>query len=245
MLIPGLGASRLFWWKQIDALSARYRVILVDNRDGGDSPPVPAPYGIEDMADDLARMLDRVRIDRTHMIGISMGGFIALTFALAFGRRLGRLVLVSTSPGGPAHAPAGPELDEVVRRREGETAEERMRRVLPFVTGPGFVERQGEDATRYVQIFVEKAVADEPYERQMDAVLAYIRKGVSDRLGDIEAPVLVVHGTEDRVIPFRNGQYLAARVRRGRLSAYSGVGHLPPIEATERFNREVLEFLAG
>jgi pimeloyl-ACP methyl ester carboxylesterase len=197
------------------------------------------------MADDLARMLNRLGIDRTHLIGISMGGFIALRFALAYGQRVGKLTLLSTSPGGPAHIPAGPELDEVMKREEGEGVEERMKRILPFITGTRFTEEHREDAHRYVRIFAEKPMADEPYDRQIGAVMAYVRRGVADRLNEIEAPALVIHGTEDRVIPCGNGEYLADHLRNGRLSSYTGVGHLPPVEAPEAFNREVVGFLAG
>ncbi|MCA1553108.1 MAG: alpha/beta hydrolase, partial [Chloroflexi bacterium] len=64
-----------------------------------------------------------------------------------------------------------------------------------------------------------------------------------EALGEIKAPTLVIHGDHDPLVPYPNGKYLAEHIPGARLSTYENVGHLPPTEATERFNREVMEFL--
>jgi 3-oxoadipate enol-lactonase len=245
LLIAGLGVNHLFWWRQVDVLSQKYRVILPDNRDAGRSPLASGPYTVSDMADDMARLLQKINAVPAHVVGISMGGFISLNLALRYPEMVTKLVLVSTSPGGPAHVPAGPELGEVLMRVEGEGVEERMRRILPFITGPGFTGSHPEDVDRHVAIFVENPMADEPYERQTEAILRHARSGVSDRLGAIKAPTLVVHGTADRVIPYANGAYLATHLPHVRFSAYEGVGHLPPLEAATQFTSELLEFFGA
>jgi pimeloyl-ACP methyl ester carboxylesterase len=83
----------------------------------------------------------------------------------------------------------------------------------------------------------------ESYQRQLGACMDHFSQGVAERLGQITAPTLVIHGDYDPLIPYKNGKYLAAHIQGARLSTYPGVGHLPPIEASERFNREVIEFL--
>ncbi len=243
ILLAGLGASRLIWWKQVKSLSREFRVISVDNRDAGDSTLCPDPYTIADMADDAARLITHLKLCHTHVIGISMGGFIALELALRHSNLVTGIVLVSTSPGGPAHVQAGPELDQALVRTEGEDVETRMRRITPFLMGQGYGDLHPADVNRYVKVFLSKPVEDEPYERQMRAAIDYARRGVAERLADISAPTMIIHGTDDRVIPFANGQYLASHIRNALFLALPGVGHLPPIENSDRFNREVMRFL--
>jgi pimeloyl-ACP methyl ester carboxylesterase len=243
ILLSGLGATRLFWWKQVDVLSRSLRVIAVDNRDAGDSPLSSAPYTIGDMAGDTARLIADLNRGPVHIIGISMGGFIALDLALRYPHLIARMVLVSTSAGGPAHVQAGPDLDDILTRIDGEGAEARMRRIVPFLMGHGYADLHPADVNRYVEIFIAKPMGDEPYERQMGAATDYARRGTAEGLADITASVMVVHGTADRVIPFSNGQYLASHIRHSLFSVFRGVGHLPPIEDSDRFNREVLRFL--
>lgn len=79
------------------------------------------------------------------------------------------------------------------------------------------------------------------YERQLQAVGSW--SGVDGRLSSISAPTLVVHGDADALVPYGNGQFLSTHIAGARLVTYGQVGHLPPIETPERFNRDAMEFL--
>ena len=83
----------------------------------------------------------------------------------------------------------------------------------------------------------------ESYQRQLGACMVHFGTGTADRLAQIAAPTLVVHGDYDPLIPYPNGQFLAEHIKGARLSTYPGVGHIVMIESPERFNREVIEFL--
>ena len=87
-----------------------------------------------------------------------------------------------------------------------------------------------------------KPVALEAYRRQLYSVLTW--SGVSDRLNQIAAPSLVIQGETDPLVPYANGQYLAAHILSAKLLIYLGVGHSVQIEAAEHFNRDVIEFLS-
>ncbi len=100
-----------------------------------------------------------------------------------------------------------------------------------------------EDLDQILKNAAARPMSLESYQRQLGACLLHYGQGVADRLGQISAPTLVIHGTNDPLIPYENGQYLAAHIPGARLSAYQDVGHLTMIEAPERFNREVIEFL--
>src|SRR5687768_15706247 len=97
VLVMGIGYDSSLWTlAQVPALSTQFRVVLVDNRDAGRSSKASHSYSIADMADDLVGLLDALGIQRTHLMGLSMGGMIAQEFALRYPDRLDRLVLAGT-----------------------------------------------------------------------------------------------------------------------------------------------------
>ncbi len=100
-----------------------------------------------------------------------------------------------------------------------------------------------EDLDRIVENSLAKPMSLISYQRQLGACMGHFGKGTADRLAQITAPTLVVHGDCDPLIPYPNGQYLAAHIQGARLVTFPGVGHISMIESPERFNREVIEFL--
>ena len=109
VLVMGIGYDSSLWTlQQVPALSTRFRVVLLDNRDTGRSSRAGHPYAIADMADDVAGLLDELDIDRTHLVGLSMGSMIGMEFALQHADRLDRLVLA-----GPGAAPARSAVDPI------------------------------------------------------------------------------------------------------------------------------------
>jgi pimeloyl-ACP methyl ester carboxylesterase len=98
LVLGGLGLDVSEMGTLTGPLAARFRVIAADNRGTGRSAKPPGPYSIEQMAADVAGLMDRLQLPRAHVLGISMGGRIALALALARPARVNRLVLVATSP---------------------------------------------------------------------------------------------------------------------------------------------------
>src|SRR5689334_19825809 len=94
LLIPGLGASRLGWWKQIEPLSRSFRLLLFDNRDAGDSEHARAPYSISDLGDDAAEFIRKLNLAPANVMGWSMGTFIAQELVLRHPDLVRRLILV-------------------------------------------------------------------------------------------------------------------------------------------------------
>src|SRR5262249_14867419 len=123
LLIPGLGASRLSWWKQVEPLSHRYRVISFDNRDAGDSAHATASYSIGDLGEDVAQAIAKLDLGRAHVIGWSMGTFIAQELAIRHPELIEKLILVAGSAGGPTHVRPAPEIAALLRRTETERVE--------------------------------------------------------------------------------------------------------------------------
>lgn len=242
LLLSGLGGTRLGWWKQIGPLSARYRVINMDNRDAGDSALGTGPYTVGDMAEDVAGVIQNLQLGPTHVVGISMGGMIAQELAIRHPDLVDKLVLVSTTAGGPTAVNARPEVTALLLSQEPDI-EKRVRNTFTQISGEGYMEAHPEELDQIIQNSLAKPMSPESYQRQLGAAMVHATRGVAERLDQIAAPTLVIHGEADPLIPYENGKFLAAHIKGARLSSYPGVGHLSTLEAAERFNRDVIEFL--
>jgi pimeloyl-ACP methyl ester carboxylesterase len=243
LLITGLGGTRLGWSKQIEPFSKKYRVVNMDNRDAGDSALGTGPYTILDMARDAAGVIKNLNLGPTHLVSISMGGFIAQELAITYPELVKKLVLVATSAGSPTHVSAAPEIMGLLMRNDAEDVPTRVTRTFTAITGKGYMESHPDDLQRAIQNALAKPMSLESYQRQLGAVMGHMGVGTASRLNQIKAPTLVIHGDYDPLVPYPNGRFLAAHIPGAKLSTYPGVGHLPPTEAAERFNREVMEFL--
>jgi pimeloyl-ACP methyl ester carboxylesterase len=242
LLLCGIGAKRQGWYKQLPVLGERFRTLALDYRDVGDSDPATEQYSIRDLAEDVHKFAARLGVESASPIGISMGGFIALELALAHPELVDRLILVVTSAGGATHVSTSSEVmralmpgDEEVESGEG------ARRVCSLVAGPGFAERHPEAIEEFVEIARHNPMHVDAYLRQLSACRAH---DVADRLGEIVAPTLVIHGDADPLVRVENGRHLAAGIPGAELIVYEGVGHIPEVECFERFNDDLLAFLS-
>ena len=105
LMIHGLGYDRFGWGPLSDLLARDFKVVVFDNRGVGDSDVPEGPYAVSQMVADAVAVLDAAGIDRAHVFGVSLGGYIAQEFALTHPEKLKKLVLVSTAPGGPRSVP--------------------------------------------------------------------------------------------------------------------------------------------
>jgi len=240
-LIEGLGYDCWMWYRQMPAFADHFRVLIYDNRGVGRSDAPPGPYSHEENASDLAALLDHLGWDRTHVLGVSMGGFIAQQFALNQPERLDRLVLAATAFGGPNMAPMSPAAVAAMTPDPSLPTEERIRRAMPIAfSAPSWTETHREEFDYIVRRRLE-------YPQQPHAAMAQLMAGVTfnveARLGEIIAPTLVLAGSEDHVVPPRNAELLASALPNARLGILAGCGHVLNIECPERFNRAVVRFL--
>jgi 3-oxoadipate enol-lactonase len=241
LLIPGLGAPRFAWWKQIEIISRKYRLINMDNRDAGDSAPGAAPYTIADMADDAAGLIRNLKCGPAYAIGWSMGGFIALELSLRHPELVDKLILVGTSAGGSAYVRPSREVGALLMPNERQDIETRIRHVYPAIAAPGYMDSHPEDLDRVVRHYKSRPMPFSSYQRQLGAVMTW--PGVVNGMSRISLHTLVVHGAADPLVPYGNGLYLGTMIRGAKLLTYNNVGHLPPVEASGRFNQDVMEFL--
>lgn len=242
ILIPGLGGTRLGWIKQLVPLSKKYRVINLDNRDAGNSGQSTSSYDINDMADDVAGLIENLNLGSAYVVGISMGGFIAQYLALKHPEYIKKMVLVSTSSGGISHIYPKPEIFSLLTHNPNEDVKTRVRRLQTLITGPGFAGKHPEDIERAVENATQLPMQNEAYLRQLSAAKTHNSIGTREHLSEISVPTLVIHGEYDPIMPYPNGQVLATEIPNAKFLSLHDVGHLPHIEVTDIFNKAILEF---
>ena len=240
ILLVGLGAKRQGWYKQLPEFGRSYRTIALDYRDVGDSDEAREPYTIKDLAEDTAAVMRALEIRQAHLIGISMGGFIALELALHYPQMVEKLVLVVTSAGGPRHISPRGEIMAVMTPTPGIEIGEAARKVCAAVSAPGFAENRPEEFDIFAEIARYRPMSEAAYFRQLAACRGH---DVSQRLHQIEAPTLVIHGDVDPLVPLENGLHLVQTIPGARLIVYPQTGHIPEVERAKEFNHDILAFL--
>ena len=235
----GIADSRM-WEAQIPAFAERYKVVRYDLRGFGKTEMVAGPFSHHE---DLRGLLDFLDVERTHLVGCSMGGGAVLDFALEYPERVGDLVLVGSAIGGfrPDFGPPR-EWDELVAADEaGDLERISELEVAMWVDGP---ERSPED--------VPAPIRDLVYEMNLIALRTEAAElggewepepPASDRLHDIHAPTLLMVGDEDQPRVFAAADLLEKELPNQRKVVMRGTAHLPNMERPEEFNRLVLEFL--
>ena len=240
ILIPGLAAGRWIWFKQVLRLSEEFRVITFDPRGIGLSPLNSEPITIPLLAEDVAALLRRLRIERAHILGASFGGFVAQEFASANPEMTRSLILSCTSFGGPNHV--APPLENLMAMAStvGFNTEERIRRILLPAFSSDFVRDHPEEIEKTVKLRLSNPVVEAAYQAQLTAA---VRFNTEPKLGAIKAPTLVLSGDSDAIVPVQNSRNLASTIPGAKLRIIEGGSHLFFIERPKEFNRSVIEFL--
>ena len=259
VFLQGLGFGRWMWRWQREAVAGDYGVIAPDNRGTGRSeaglppllPRLPrklraplifklAGYSIGGLAADLEAVLDDVGIYDAHIVGASMGGMIAQQHAIDYNRAK-TLTLLCTSHGGPDAASVPEETQEhIFDTPKGVSERETLRYRMRPAFNEGFTNRNPHLIDRIIEWRLEQDASEPAREAQAAAVLGF---DVSDRLHEIRVPTLVVHGTNDRVVPVENARLLEEKIATTRLELVEGGSHCLFIEDAPRVNDALCSFL--
>ena len=243
LLHAGITDSRM-WDAQFEGFAQAYRTVRYDIRGFGRSVPPPGPYT---MREDLAALLDFLGIARTHLIGVSMSGSIAIDFAIGYPERVGALIPVAMGIGGATSSPYLEGRDRenaaILASGDAEAANEaELRLWLDGVGRPAgtAVDPGVRERVRAMNApLIAAQIADDG---QYESVNRLAPPAI-ERLEEITAPTLAIVGAHDVPDMLTNADAIAARVPGARKVVMPGVAHLPPMEAPEEFNRLVLDFL--
>lgn len=228
-----LGTTHRMWDPQVEALSRHFRLLRYDTRGHGQSSVTPGPYTIEKLAGDVLYLLDILKIERACFCGLSMGGMIGMILGSTAAQRFHKIALCNTAAkigtpdvwnarvtavqqGGMKAVAAG-VLDRWLTAN--------YRAAHPAETSQVLAMLEGTDPAGYTACC--GAVRDFDYREQLHRV---------------QVPTLVIAGSHDPATPPADGRFLADHIR-GAKSVELPAAHLSNIEASERFNREILAFL--
>jgi 3-oxoadipate enol-lactonase len=229
-LVHSLAMSAAFWDRVVKLLADRFQIITLDCRGHGASSRGPGPYDVAGFADDLVDVLDAAGIDRAIVAGCSMGGCVALAFAINHPDRTRALGLIDTT------AWYGEDAPTAWRQRGQQGLEKGLASLTAFQTTRWFSDGFRADHPDIVQAMVEVFVANDPacYAASCDMLgSADLRAG----LAGLSMPAAVIVGEEDYATPVAMAEALAGGIGGATLEVIKGGRHLTPVECPERIAR--------
>ena len=239
VLIHGHPFDRSMWSDQACAFSSHYRVITFDLRGYGESTVVPGTTLLEDFARDIAGLLVDVGLTNIVLLGLSMGGQIALEFYRLFPGRVRALILADTFA----------QLDTAERRQGRYDLAERLMRdgmhayadeVLPKMIAPLTIKEQPEVAAHVLSMMRGTSPAGAAAALRGRAE----RRDYTSLLSEIAVPTLIIVGSDDEFTPLADAEFMRKRIPNSRLAVIDESGHMPNLERPDKFNRVVEGFLS-
>ena len=236
--LHGIGGNRTNWHDQLGEIGGHFHAVAWDARGYGDSDDYAGALDFGDFAVDLKRVIDHFEAMRAHLVGLSMGGVIAMDFACRYPDRVATLTLCDTMPGF-GHLTDAQRREFIRLRQEPLLAGKEPRDIAPVVAKtllgkaprPGCFERLvASMAALHKESYIKTITASVNYSRPL-------------KLETITAPVHIVVGEEDTLTPPAMSLEMTRRIADARMTVIEGAGHLSNIERPEAFNRAVLGFL--
>ena len=239
MMIMGLRRNMEWWYHQLPVLSKRFKVIAFDNRGAGRSDKPEMDYSIRLFADDTAALMDELGIDHAHVLGISMGGYIAQELAINYPEKVADLILGCTSCGGEKVVLMKADRLEKFTANDGLTPEEILQKDMDIYFSDGFIENNPKAVEQFSEISMRYYQPVHAFQRQFAACLDH---DTVSRLHRISQPILIMAGDDDPLVPPENSHTLKGLLPEAKLSVFPKGRHCFFIEYFERFNQEVISF---
>lgn len=239
VLLHGIGGNKRNWHDNLPALSEVCHAVAWDARGYGESDDYDGALDFHDYADDLVRVIDHFGADRAHIVGLSMGGRIAMDFAERYPERLATLTLCATHRGFSHFSDE--KKQEFIRLRKE-----------PLVSGG----EPSDIAEPVARTLIGPKASDEVFAKLVDSmsrlhkasyiksIEATVMSDSHDRLEEIAVPTQVLVGTGDQLTTPEIAREITERIPGARLVELEDAGHLLNIEQPERFNQLVIDFVA-
>jgi 3-oxoadipate enol-lactonase len=236
LFLHGLGSCGQDWQLQMPVFAERFRVIAPDLRGHGQSDKPPSGVRVAHLTSDVIGLMDALKIERAHVVGLSLGGCVAQLLALDAPHRVHSLTLVNTfarlEADSPRHA-------FMLASRMAVLGLRGLPAQAEYVAARLFPKPEQAD---FRQLAAERIAANDPatYRRLLFAIRAF---NVRNRLREIKCPTLVIAGDRDTTVPLRAKRLIAERIPGARMEIIADSGHATPIDQPEVFNRLVLGFV--
>ncbi len=240
VMIPGLGATHRVYAPIVPALENSFTVIVYDPRGTGDSDVPTGPYPMSRLAADCAAVATAVGAETFHLFGASMGGLTAQHVAVLHPGRVARLVLGCTGPGRHTAVPASAQAMAALLGHGARTPGNAYRTACTVLYSTRFQRDHPEFIDSEVAHRAGHPVAARAFTAQFRASRD---SHLGGRLGEISSPTLVLHGTEDLLVPLANAEMLAKLIPGARRYWFDGCGHLFFHEDPGLTDQVILSFL--
>lgn len=242
VLISGLSADHQTWSRVLPLLEANYRVLIFDNRGAGQTDAPDVPSSIADMAADTAGLMRQLGINKAHILGQSMGSYIAARLALDMPEIVNRLILVSSGARTTAQSAYAIQMS-LKLAAAGIDRKLLIENSVTLLFGAPILQ----DVTR-IAAYVAYKISNphqqtlHGFNRQIQAIQEH---DIQNELAHITMPTLVIAGEQDLIQPVKNANYLVEHLPRAELITLRNVGHVPQHEAPELFVSHVQRFLGS
>jgi len=235
-LSHSLATTLAMWEPQLKPLTARWRVLNYDTRGHGGTDAPRGAYTLDQLADDAQALLRALGIPRTHWVGLSMGGMIGQTLALKAPELFASLVLCDTTSRVPPEAK--PQWEERIRTADTQGMEPLVEPTLGRWFTPPFRERQPEVVER-----VRAMIRGTKPAGYIGCCRAIAGLDLTDRVGAIKLPTLVIVGEEDPGTPVAAARVLHERIKGSELVVLKSASHLSNLEQPDLFSGALTDFL--
>jgi 3-oxoadipate enol-lactonase len=232
-----LGANSHLWGYQLPLLTAKFRVLVYDLPGHGESEPPVGQDSFDDLANDLAALLDHLAIGQATLVGLSIGGMIGQHFASLYPDRLQALVLCST----------GCQTNETGKKIIGD-------RIAQVSEGGIKTQIEGSISRWFTPQFATTASATIEWVKWMyrktsragfiNCCRAIQELDTLDRLSNITTPTLLIPGELDQAFPESVSRTIQSRIKNAQLEVLTGAAHIGNVERPHEFNEKLLKFLA-
>lgn len=240
VFLHGIGGNRHNWNAQQRALGQHCRTVAWDARGYGDSDDYDGPLAFADFSADLLRVLNHLSVEQAHLVGLSMGGRIALDFCGRHADRVASLVLADTSGGMPDGPDKQARIERVLNERRRPLLQGATPRDLAPVLAPALVSPQAPPDVLAQAEASLAALRTGSYLKTLEEVTRYERFPAFE---SIAVPTLVINGEHDTIAPPEFGRQVAARIPDAQFVLIEGAGHLSNMEQPAAFNARVGTFL--
>ncbi|MBI2910353.1 MAG: alpha/beta fold hydrolase [Chloroflexi bacterium] len=239
LLIGPLGADSSFWARQAQELANQFQVITFDNRGSGSSSPCTSGCSTQLLAEDVIALLEHLGVEKSHIVGMALGGLIAQHVAVKRPDLVDRLVLISS------YALADERISRITREWRAHAVEKGMESLFDACVEWLFSDdylTSNEGELRNLRTFYRLNLQD-PLSF-CEQSLAGIRHDSRHLIGKVNCPTLVIHGGADRLVRVQLARALAEGIPHSRLSVLDRAAHFLTWEQASAVNAQLVEFLA-
>jgi pimeloyl-ACP methyl ester carboxylesterase len=243
LLISGLNLVMDAWDPSVlTDLSSNHTVIIFDNRGVGNTTAGIKPFSIVQFANDTASLLDALKIEKTDVLGFSMGSFIAQELALLHPEKVNRLVLYGASCGGKENIPQSPEVTKILSdfvNNRSQDIEKVLSVIFPLSWIKSHPDKVGIPPSKEI-------VPANTLKQQFNIIQNWLStdwSGVCSQLSKVSVPTLVITGTADIDVPVANSLIITSKIHGSWLVQIKGAGHGVMQQYPEKFSRVLQTFL--